>query len=231
MLDLTQFIRPCDTVVCGQMSAEPLTLTEALVAQADAQPDAFRDVTVFIGATYSHTFDPRKALGLRYASYGALANAGALSKAKRLAVIPAHYSALPHWFTRKALRSDVVLLQAARGRSGAQAGKLSLGSAHGYLLEAARAARSVVLEVNAEAPYCFGGELPDDLKPAAMIETSRALPTLTPPTIGAVERAIGARIAALMLHGATLQLGLGSIPDAALAGLTMPVCTHPRQTS
>jgi acyl-CoA hydrolase len=40
------------------------------------------------------------------------------------------------------------------------------------------------------------------------------LPTLTRPTLGEDDRAIGALVADLIPTGATLQLGIGSIPDA-----------------
>jgi len=38
LLDVSGIIRPGDVVVCGQATAEPRTLTEALVAQKDHLP-------------------------------------------------------------------------------------------------------------------------------------------------------------------------------------------------
>ncbi len=216
MIDLTEFVHPGDTVVCAQMSAEPLTLTGALVAQAEAAPDRFAGVTAFIGACYADTFDPARAPALAYLSYGALANAGRLSKAQRIAVAPCHYSALPSLFSSGAFIADVVLLQASRARDG----RRGIGAAQGYILAAARRARVVLVEENAAAPYCFGAEFPDDLRVAETIHTERALPQLRPPAIGPLEAQIGARIAALIPDGAALQVGLGSIPDAALAALS-----------
>ena len=215
-LSIANYVRPGDTVVCAQMSAEPLTLTEALVAQADAAPTQFAGVTAFIGACYADTFDPTRAPALGYLSYGALANAGRLSKARRIAVAPAHYSNLANLFTSGAFKADVVLLQASRARDG----RRGMGAAHGYMLAAARRARVVLVEENAVAPFCLGAEFPDDLAVAATIHTNRPLPQLAPPSIGAVEAQIGARIAALVPQAATLQVGLGSIPDAALAALS-----------
>jgi hypothetical protein len=87
-LDLARFIRPGDTVAVAQGATEPLTLTEALVAQS-AQLGAIR---VFIGAMYSDTFVPDAAPGFRYASYGALASNLRLARAGRLEVVPCHYS-------------------------------------------------------------------------------------------------------------------------------------------
>jgi acyl-CoA hydrolase len=52
------------------------------------------------------------------------------------------------------------------------------------------------------------------------VHTSRELPRypLVPP--GEVERAIGANVASLVSDGATLQLGVGSLPDAVLEALS-----------
>ena len=41
-----------------------------------------------------------------------------------------------------------------------------------------------------------------------------------PPTLDDVSRAIGTRIADQVPHGATIQLGIGAVPDAVLSGLT-----------
>ena len=88
-LDLARFIRPGDTVVVAQGSAEPLTLTEALVAQAGR----LGSITVFIGATYSDTFAPDSAPEIRYASYGALGSNVRLARAGRLEVVLCRSSA------------------------------------------------------------------------------------------------------------------------------------------
>jgi acyl-CoA hydrolase len=46
-----------------------------------------------------------------------------------------------------------------------------------------------------------------------------ALPEIEPPVLSDVERAIGTHCAELVEDGATLQMGIGAIPDAALAAL------------
>lgn len=54
----------------------------------------------------------------------------------------------------------------------------------------------------------------------AVIEHDEPLPEKQPPPTGTVETKIGAYCAELIEDGATLQLGIGAIPDAVLSALT-----------
>jgi acetyl-CoA hydrolase len=51
------------------------------------------------------------------------------------------------------------------------------------------------------------------------VRTSRALPSYPASKIGEVEREVAARVAALVPDGATVQLGVGTLPDAVLEAL------------
>jgi acetyl-CoA hydrolase len=210
-LDLARFIRPGDTVAVAQASAEPLTLTEALVAQADR----LGAITAFIGSHWSDTFAPDRSPGVRYVSYGALGSNARLARAGRLEIVPCHYSQLPWLFESATWRADVALLGLASGPDGA----LNLGGAHGFALAAALRARTVIAEVNDRAPWLAGGELPANLRVDAALRTSRPLPAYPPSKIGAVEREIGRRTAVLIPDGATVQVGVGTVPDAVLEAL------------
>ncbi|HSD52537.1 MAG TPA: acetyl-CoA hydrolase/transferase C-terminal domain-containing protein [Burkholderiales bacterium] len=210
-LDLARFIRPGDSVVVAQASSEPLTLTEALVAQADR----LGAITIFIGASWSDTFAPDRAPSFRYVSYGALGTNARLARAGRLDIVPCHYSQLCWLFESGASRPDVVLL----ALSPVIGGTMTLGASHGYALAAARRARTVIAEVNERMPWVHGGEVPADLRIDAIVRTSRPLPTYPASRIGAVERKVAARVAALVPDGATVQLGVGTLPDAVLEAL------------
>jgi acetyl-CoA hydrolase len=210
-LDLARFIRPGDTVVVAQASSEPPTLAEALVAQADR----LGALTVFIGASWTDAFAPDRAPSIRYVSYGALGANARLARAGRLDVVPCHYSQLPWLFESGTWRADVVLL----ALSPAGGGAMSLGASHGFALAAARRARTVIAEVNERMPWVHGGEVPADLRVDAIVRTSRPLPAYPAAKIGEVERKVAARVAALVPDGATVQLGVGTLPDAVLEAL------------
>jgi acyl-CoA hydrolase len=52
------------------------------------------------------------------------------------------------------------------------------------------------------------------------IDVDRPLPESPPTKLGEEERAIGEHVASLVDDGATLQMGIGAVPDAVLAALT-----------
>src|SRR5438105_11554040 len=106
-LDLASLIRPGETVVVGQGTGEPLTLTEALVRQRQA----IGPMRVFLGAVFSATFAPEDTDGISFCGYGAIGTAARLAKSGRLDVVPAPYSRLPDLFGSGILPADVVLLQ------------------------------------------------------------------------------------------------------------------------
>lgn len=210
--DFRGLLRGGDWIVCGQAAAEPLTLTRKLLAECgDARP-----LTTFLGATMSTTFDAQLPAGMRFAAYGAMGRNASLADRGLLDVVPERYADLPGLFASGALRADVVLLQVAPG-TGGQAP--SLGLNHDYTLAAARRARVVIAEVNSAAPWTHGAALPDDLRVDHWVAADCAPLTLAPKPAGPVEQAIARHLAGLIPDGATLQAGIGSLPDAAFLQL------------
>ena len=210
-LDLARFIRPGDTVAVAQGSSEPLTLTEALIAQSGE----LGAITVFLGLMYSDTFAPDAAPGFRYSSYGALGSLARFARAGRLEVVPCHYSQLPWLLASGPVKADVVML----GLSPSVAGVATLGPAHGYALAATTRARVVLAEINERMPWLYGGELPAGFRIDAAVRTSRPLPKYPDSRVGEVEREVAANVAGLIPDGATLQFGVGTIADAVLGAL------------
>ncbi|MFH1095619.1 MAG: hypothetical protein V1728_05375 [Candidatus Micrarchaeota archaeon] len=64
-LDLGAIVRPGDSVMWGQADAEPLPLTQALMAQRHA----IGECNVFLGATYSDTMMEEYADCIRFSAY------------------------------------------------------------------------------------------------------------------------------------------------------------------
>lgn len=107
--------------------------------------------------------------------------------------------------------------------------QVSPPDAHGYCsfgvgvdatLTAARCAKLVVAQVNDHMPRTFGDSFIHVKDIDVVVEVSRPLCELKPHQITDVHRAIGRRISGLIEDGATLQLGIGGIPDAVLRELT-----------
>jgi len=139
-------------------------------------------------------------------------------RSPRLEYVPSRLSMVPVLF-RGPLAPDVVLLHTSTPVDG----RVSLGSEVNILPAAVEAVRSrgglVVAQVDPTVPYVFGdGELPAELVDV-LVEAEDPLghPVPTPVDDGA--RAIADRVAARIADGATLQLGIGTVPDAVLAGL------------
>jgi 4-hydroxybutyrate CoA-transferase len=84
---------------------------------------------------------------------------------------------------------------------------------------AATAARTVIVQVNEQMPRVLGDAFLHVSHVDAIVECNEPLPEFSCGAYGEVERQIGAHIADLIPDGATLQLGIGTIPDAVLASL------------
>jgi 4-hydroxybutyrate CoA-transferase len=130
---------------------------------------------------------------------------------------PCFLSEIPSFFAPGGqLPLDVALIQVTPPDA---AGHCSLGISVDVALAAAESARVVVAQVNRSMPRTRGAVLP-----AAMIdfafESDEALHEHLAPGPTEVTRAIGRRVAGLVTDGATLQLGIGAIPDAVLEQLT-----------
>jgi acyl-CoA hydrolase len=137
----------------------------------------------------------------------------------RLDYLPMRLSLVPQLFSRTR-PPDVVLLNT----SVVQGGKVSLGIEVNILLAAIERARArggmVIAQLNGHMPYTMGdGEIDVDLIDLAIEADQRlASPELRPPSD--CEAEIGQRVAKLVHDGATLQIGIGMIPDSVLAALT-----------
>lgn len=139
-------------------------------------------------------------------------------QSERLAYIPARLSLVPRLFARTCV-PDLVLLHVAPPRDG----RLSLGIEVNVLPAAIEQARRhgglVIAQVNRDMPWTSGdAELSlDQVDLALEAQEPLSSPSRRPP--GAVEAAIGERVAGLVADRSTLQLGIGGVPDATLAAL------------
>jgi acyl-CoA hydrolase len=98
-------------------------------------------------------------------------------------------------------------------------GYCSLGVSVDASRAAVQAARTVIAQVNVQMPRSHGDGLVhlDDLD--LLVEGSAPIYELARTTPSAAELAIGRHVAGIVEDGATLQVGIGAIPDAVLAAL------------
>ena len=98
-------------------------------------------------------------------------------------------------------------------------GYMSLGVGVDCTLTAARCARYVIAEVNDRMPRALGDSFLHVSKVSAIVETSHPLAELHPVPFTELQHRIAQNVASLIPDGATLQMGIGGIPDAVLTCL------------
>lgn len=130
--------------------------------------------------------------------------------------VPVFLSDIPYLFESGKLPLDVALLQLSPPDAH---GYCTLGTSVDTALAAAHAARSVIAEINEQMPRTLGNTLVPFSRVDAFVHTDRPLHAHDPAPIGPVEDAIAEQLAALIPDGATLQMGIGAIPDAVLRRL------------
>ncbi len=210
--DLSRFIRPGDGIIAGQACAEPQVLMEALVAQRAAYSGA----SLFLGVNYAGIVKPEHADHLRLSAYCGAGHNRALSDAGVLDIHPHAYSRLAALIRARSIRADVVLLQVSppNGR-----GEYSMGLAVDYLPPAIDSARAVIAEVNDQVPWTHSERLFKRKDFALIVESSRAPAAPPAARAGAAETAIARHASAYIPDGATLEFGLGTLPDAVCEAL------------
>ena len=136
-----------------------------------------------------------------------------------LAYVPARLSLLPRLFATT-LPPDVVCMTVSEPHEG----RVSLGTEVNVLpaaIEACRARGGLVLaEVNRQMPWTYGDGLLDPEAIDYAISCDEPLEAVTPTPPDDAAREVGDRVSARVQDGATLQVGIGTVPDATLAGLT-----------
>ena len=204
-LDFRQLIGSGQTVGWAEATAEPLLLTRMLDAQAERCPP-FR---VFFPLTFSdclaagHPNVTVTALG--GASAGRRFFAGGAHN-----VVPANISDVPGLIASGRLPIDIVMLQVSGPDD---AGQYNAGLGIEHLHDAIGRARLVIAQVNPELPWTYG----DTAVEPGVIDI--LVPAASPPIelparpAGPIERAIAEHVARLIPDQATIELGLGAIPE------------------
>lgn len=130
--------------------------------------------------------------------------------------IPVFLSEIPGLLMSQEIPLDVCLLQ------------LSPPDAHGFCsygvsvdctIAARKNARIVIAEINKQMPRTLGRSFVHVSRLDHIVETDHPIPELVSESGSDIEQAIGANVASLVEDGATLQLGIGAIPNAVLSNL------------
>ena len=130
--------------------------------------------------------------------------------------IPVFLSETPFLFRRGMLPLDVAMLTVSPPDHN---GWCSLGVSVDCSLAAAQTAKFVIAEINPNMPRTHGDSFIHISKFHAIVESDRPIPEVHAAQPTPEESKIGKYISELVEDGATLQMGIGSIPNAVLAAL------------
>lgn len=131
--------------------------------------------------------------------------------------VPIFLSEIPRLFNQGILPLDVAMIHVSPPD---HHGYCSLGVSVDIARSAVKNARYVIAQVNPQMPRTHGDGLIHIKEINAMVEVNEALPEVNYiDKITDCETAIGKHIANLIEDGSTLQMGIGTIPDAVLQQL------------
>ncbi|MGH9389637.1 MAG: acetyl-CoA hydrolase/transferase family protein, partial [Vicinamibacteria bacterium] len=193
---------------CG----EPRALTEALVRNARS----FRGLTL-VGGLLLTAYDflrEELAENFRFVTWHVMPAIREAVRSGRVEFLPIRYSEVIAFLSQNGPWAvDAMLIQTSPPDAH---GYLSLGPSVSYPLPVARQAPLVIAEVNAQCPRTLGDSSIHMDKVDWLVESARPPVTYGTPKVGDIERKIASHVAELIPDGATLQIGIGSIPEAIL---------------
>ena len=205
-----------DRVFIHGSAATPIPLVNALLRQADR----LSNVELVSISTYG-TIDwnhPEVRSSFYLNSLFVSANVREWVNSEAGDYLPVFLSEIPRLFSEGILPLDVAIVQVSPPD---EDGNCTLGTSVDAALSAVRHAPTVIAQVNPRMPRVYGDGKVHVSEFAAMIFEEMELPEVSyADKADAITEQIGKNIAALVEDGATLQMGIGAIPDAALSFLT-----------
>lgn len=203
-----------DQVFVHGGAATPSVLLEALAARAGEVRD--------VGIVHLHTegpaphLAPEAAASFRHRALFIGANAREAVNEGRADYVPIFLSDVPELFTSGVLPLDAVLLNLSPPDAH---GYCSLGTSVDAALSAVATARVVIAQLNRSMPRTLGDSFVHVDQIDLAIEVDQPPHEHAVPVIGDVEQRIAEHVAALVPDGATIQMGIGSIPAAVARSL------------
>jgi acyl-CoA hydrolase len=211
-------IRPGQRVFVHGAAATPNVLLDALVGRVD-DGDVLHDVELI----HLHTMGPARYADARYAGNFRVANlfVGENVRARvdgdHVDYLPCFLSEIPSLFRSRRRPLDVALVHVSPPD---RHGFCSLGVSVDVARAAVDCAPLVVAQVNERMPRVFGDGVIHVSRFHACVAVDVPLPEAPRRPASTEELAVGRHVATLVEDGATLQLGIGSIPDAVCRALT-----------
>jgi 4-hydroxybutyrate CoA-transferase len=213
--EAVRHVRSGDRVFLHGAAATPAVLLDALVARARTLHDV-EIVHLHANGPAPHVA-PEMDGHLRHRALFMGSNVRDAVNQGRADFVPVFLSDIPQLFRNGDLPLDVAFLQVSPPDAH---GYCSLGTSVDAAQAAAESARIVIAQVNACMPRTLGDSFIRVERIACAVRADGPLADHPSSPISPTERRIGEYVAELVEDGATLQLGIGGIPNAALAAMS-----------
>jgi 4-hydroxybutyrate CoA-transferase len=212
--EAVKLIQSGDHVYYGGNAAIPRGLVEALARRAPELTNVRLAHVLLLGE------DPLSAPGMEksfrhHSLFVGPADRAAVNEG-RADYVPVFLHQIPRLFEDRVFPLDVTMVMVSPPDSH---GFMSLGVEVLASKAASRLAKQVIVQVNEKMPRVLGDCFLHVSRVAAIVEHTADLPALGGRGITDVERAIGNHILGLIEDGATMQMGIGGIPDAVFESL------------
>ena len=208
--DAVKHIHSGDRVVVAHACGEPSYIIDAMVANAAAYENV--EIVHMVAMGKGEYCKPEYAKNFRHNAFFVGGSTRAAIEEGRGDFTPSFFFEIPRQFSGS-MPVDVAMVTVTPPDEN---GMCSLGVSVDYTLEAVKQAKLVIAQVNPQMPWTGPYSLVSVKDLDCIVEHEAPIIELAPPKIGEVEKAIGENCASLIPDGATLQLGIGAIPDAVL---------------
>lgn len=209
-----RLIRPGRRIMVGSHACEPNQLVNALVEHGEHLSD--NEIVHLMTLGSAPYVKPGLEKRFRHTAFFIGANTREAVQEGRADFMPVFLSEIPALITSRRVRIDVLLVQVSPPDAH---GYCSLGVSVDITRAALDAADLVLAEVNTQMPRTHGDSFVHIDRLAKLIPVDSPLHEHRPEPLDEIDLAIGRHIASVVPNGATLQMGIGKIPDATLAAL------------
>lgn len=208
-------IKSRERVYIGGGAGVPIHLVNGLTARAEGLSDVeIIHILTFAEAPY---VAPEHTESFRHNALFIGHNVRKAVQEGRADFTPVFLSEIPSLFRPGGtLPLDVALISVSPPD---EHGFCSFGVEVGATKPAAEAARCIVAEVNQQMPRTLGDSFIHVSRLQAIVETDYPLPEAPQGGGSGLHMEVGQHVAEMIPDGATLQMGIGSIPDAVLKNL------------
>jgi len=211
--DVPGLLRPGMTVFVAGATAEPSAAIEALKAAPEASRGV-RYVGVSVPGVNNTDFSSFHEEAAVTAFFSTPATRAAVA-AGRIDFLPMQYRVIYDYLADE-VPIDLVLTQLPPADAD---GRISLGISVDFLPAVLDKAGIVVGEFNRRQPSVRGAPALDPVRIDYAFNSDRQLPALPVPKLGEAAATIGKLVADLVRDGDCIQIGIGAIPEAAMAAM------------